>query len=56
MFNNRNMGIDASALGTDGFSMTGGTADGTNTFHNMNTLLNSWNYQIVVPHDITAPP
>ncbi len=56
MFNNRNMGVDASALGIDGFTMGASTTDGTNTFHNMNTLLNSWNYQIVVPHDVSTPP
>ena len=54
MFTNRDMGIDVA--GTDGFTVGAGGTDGTNTFHNMNSLLNSWNYQIVVPHDITAPP
>lgn len=54
LFANRDLGIDPA--GTDGFSMSAGTTEGTNTFHNMNSILNSWNYQIVVPHDVSTPP
>ncbi|MCA9434902.1 MAG: flagellar hook-basal body complex protein [Candidatus Omnitrophica bacterium] len=54
IFANNDQGIDLG--GTDGFSLGANTTDNTNSFHNMNSLLNSWNYQILVPHDVTTPP
>ncbi|MCA9450040.1 MAG: hypothetical protein KC931_23160, partial [Candidatus Omnitrophica bacterium] len=54
MLTNRNMGVDLA--GTDGFTMAANTVETTNTFHNMNGIRNSWNYQVRVPHDVTTPP
>jgi flagellar hook protein FlgE len=54
MLTNRGYGIDTA--GTDGFDLAAGTTGETNTLHTGNPINNSWNYQIVVPHDVTSPP
>jgi len=54
MFAGRNMGIDVA--GTDGLMVTAGTTAETNTFHQDDTILNSWHYQVVVPHSVDDPP
>jgi len=56
LFTNRGYGITEGSGGTDGFNLAAGTAGETNTFHQDAHINNSWNYQIVVPHDITTPP
>ncbi|MCG3197612.1 MAG: flagellar hook-basal body complex protein [Candidatus Omnitrophica bacterium] len=53
LFNERDFGLSST---TDGFSVTAGGITGTNTFHTANALLNSWNYQVIVPHSDDSPP
>lgn len=53
LFNNKNFGIDSA---TQGFDVTAGTTAETNSFHTANNLLNSWTYQVVVPHAVNQPP
>lgn len=53
LFNNRNFGVSSA---TDGLDVAAGTTIDTNTFHQTNTVLNSWNYQVVVPHNESTPP
>ena len=53
ILNNRGFGI---ASGTDGLDVAANSTVTTNTFHQEEQINNSWNYQIVVPHDATTPP
>jgi flagellar hook protein FlgE len=53
LFNERNTGTSSA---TDGLTVAAGSATETNTFHTSNSLLNSWTYQVVVPHNVDTPP
>lgn len=53
LFNNRDFGV---ATSTEGLDVTAGAFAGTNTFHTSSPLLNSWTYQVVVPHSVNQPP
>lgn len=53
LFTNQGYGIEAA---TDGLDVTAGSTVETNSFHTASTLVNSWNYQVVVPHAQNLPP
>jgi flagellar hook-basal body protein len=53
LINNRNYGIDSA---TQGLDVTAGSTADTNTFHTGNSLLNSWTWQVAVPHNVDIPP
>ncbi|KXK34110.1 MAG: flagellar hook-basal body complex protein [Candidatus Omnitrophica bacterium] len=53
LFNNRDFGV---ASATEGLDVTAGTYSDSNTFHTSSQILNSWTYQVVVPHGVNQPP
>ncbi len=53
LFTNEGYGIEAT---TDGLDVTAGSTVSTNSFHTASNVLNSWTYQVVVPHADSLPP